>query len=497
MSNKEDLNKTLKQFFKLAHQCLLMKEEQSSNKIIPLKGKKDKILCSVSDIELSDIFDDLIELTREEYAEVFFNNRSDHWDDTFDDIYSDWRFLIKVFFRKSGFYLDIYNNININEDFIIKKYHECFKIREVNVRILAPLEFVDITPKKPINFENFSIRKFSVKELQKISNNDINLLFFPESVWDVNVLADYWFLDIPNHKVGTDCILQSDWTLIFFKNKRHDLFIYNEIKDMIYPLVLYNWKSSSKGLVSQGVNIPFVSIVDNYFLAYPDDSPDISKLKCDMSRVEFVEGEIFDKDFNRSKLRKRTVYFKYNRKERDNFIGDVTYITKLFNNSILKNYPFIEKALEYCMKGLFIYEPTKASEQLLWHVIAIESMLSSEERFGENTKIMCRRISSILGKDDDERKKLEETFEKIYRIRSRLVHGSLYDEQQLKESLYEVREMSRKCCIWFLKLFDNLKKDISGDQIVPTIKDIFQVLDRPDVIRQAIESQYRVYKALP
>jgi hypothetical protein len=82
------------------------------------------------------------------------------------------------------------------------------------------------------------------------------------------------------------------------------------------------------------------------------------------------------------------------------------------------SWEFLERALAYFMSAL----QTEGQDQLLWHITAMEALLG--ERGEGVTERLARRISTILGSTEGDRKKIRKQFKSLYEFRSDIVHGN-------------------------------------------------------------------------
>lgn len=281
MSNKTKINRLLEEYILLAHDYFIKYNESQPNKVCPLKSKKDRIVEAVANLESLTVFNELVSITWDEYIETFFEGREvNDYGFPLIDIYIHWRYLVKNFFRRSGIYIDMFNDDFIDIDKLIQLYYDSFTMREAKVRYLAPLELTDFSVDERIDFKTFSIRKFSEDELEKILDNNINNIFYPWAVWDVKKLSMLWFVDITVYRKISSNILGSrvfyDLGGDSFSSCEADDFViknkpsYESIPEHILKiLVLFDWNYYRQKSIAQGFKLPFVLVLDDYFLIYP------------------------------------------------------------------------------------------------------------------------------------------------------------------------------------------------------------------------------------
>jgi len=91
-----------------------------------------------------------------------------------------WRNAIRNFFRRSCYYIDVFEGKTPDLDTIFNVYNQAFKKRETRIRYLAPMELVYFA-QKFMDFETFQIRKFTSDELEDIFSNRVNQVFYPHA----------------------------------------------------------------------------------------------------------------------------------------------------------------------------------------------------------------------------------------------------------------------------------------------------------------------------
>jgi hypothetical protein len=433
----------INEYISLARKHLILREETSTNKISLLKSWKDRLLENVEYIESQKIFEDLISGTRELYKDNFFKDsfrgiRGGH----VEDITADWEFLVRTFFRRSGLYIKLSIDEVIDVDLVCRQYDEAFKAREVSVRYLAPIELVDFFDVERLDFNSFSIRKFSPHELAAILNNTVNEVFYPYAVWDVDRLSMFWFIDVVIPKVIANKLLQTNDYFAYFGNYRHKPENFEPIKNALKILAFFDWNSC------HGFHVPFVSQVDEYFLAYPDSFPIGKKLEMEniYEDVDYEEAHYYH---HKTIDQKPYILLQLNKENISQFIDFVSIVDNQISD-ISKQWPFFNNALEYLLKAFFHDHFYRPMDQMLWNIVAIEALLG--EKGGGLTNRLATRLSRILGKSDDERKKIKRMFNRIYELRCNLVHGKSWVEKFDRKYLCESRELARRAIMWFFDL---------------------------------------------
>ncbi len=151
--------------------------------------------------------------------------------------------VVKQFFRRSSYYLDIFEGKRPNFDDTFQKYCEAPKRQKINISYLAPMEFVNFA--EPLEFDAFQVRTFSLDQLKTILSTTVNEVFYPPwSHIDVEQLQlqNYWFIycteQVPVSEV--DHHIPVDWDSILghvrIKYTKHP----RAIESALHKLALYN-----------------------------------------------------------------------------------------------------------------------------------------------------------------------------------------------------------------------------------------------------------------
>jgi hypothetical protein len=132
---------------------------------------------------------------------------------------------------------------------------------------------------------------------------------------------------------------------------------------------------------------------------------------------------------------------------------------------------FLDVALNFLGKAFF----TEGIEQLLWHITTLEAIVG-EDKPGLTNKLR-RRVSSILGKTQNERKEIRKQLDELYKFRSNLVHGNtaLRTDRIDLRHLRRARDFSRKVLLWFLRFLSDM--NLTLGEHVPTREELLAVLD--------------------
>lgn len=145
------------------------------------------------------------------------------------------------------------------------------------------------------------------------------------------------------------------------------------------------------------------------------------------------------------------------------------------NDEIFRIWSFMDVAFQFLFKAFFIDDFSRSTEQLLWHITAIEALLG--ERGKKLTEIIPTRLGKMLGTFDHGQKTVGKLFNKLYGIRCALVHGRAWKESTRIKNLYEARNLARMACIWFILILNEIMKNHEKDIKQLSREDILSEID--------------------
>jgi len=123
---------------------------------------------------------------------------------------------------------------------------------------------------------------------------------------------------------------------------------------------------------------------------------------------------------------------------------------------------FLELAVTYLVRAF----QTEGLDQLLWHMVAIESLVGGEPI----RKTVGHRLARILGSTNSDRKAIKKQFNHLYDLRCDLVHGNPWGtaESRVQDRLLgslpgrtrvlgsvpatdlaDIRRLARRAILWF------------------------------------------------
>jgi len=140
-------------------------------------------LMFLSLIDMLEKSDQFVSLSK--YTLTEFNKEKSH--------ISFWQYHITTFFRWSGLYEKIFEGEHLNREEICSLYAKEFKAESGQWTYLAPIELVEF-PEQPLKFDNFTIRKFTVEELNILLKQRTCKLFYPRAEVDTYTLSQFWMV---------------------------------------------------------------------------------------------------------------------------------------------------------------------------------------------------------------------------------------------------------------------------------------------------------------
>jgi len=97
------------------------------------------------------------------------------------------------------------------------------------------------------------------------------------------------------------------------------------------------------------------------------------------------------------------------------------------------------------------YLPKPARDVLLDIMIAFEALFLKDYWAGNKGQTLAIACSMLLGKTRSERKTIQKTLSKFYKIRNDIIHGSSYNSDEIKENFYTLKNYLRRSIITLLR----------------------------------------------
>lgn len=372
------------------------------------------------------------------------------------------------FFRRSGFYLDVFNGEHVNWENYFDLLVTATRHREVKITRLWLCS--EHFPEKRIDFGSFQIQNYSAKQLDASVNNQINKHFYPEAFIDSKRLSGHWFVKEESRIVregvmSMEEILEqrtgafSSWA--YFEPGLEP--IEREFPARALQLLsLGDWTDWEDGL--EFFQIPFAMHVDDDVLAKPTplawtESPTDSISESEWS-TSLSTGQL-------NELRRR-----------------VHLAQEVLDTIDLEKYEwqFITIALGYLGKA-FLTE--NRLDQLLWYTVVLESLFGEKQPASSGVmETLRRRLAAVLAKTEKARKELRSGFTKLYEFRSDLVHGNRSSRQATATHLAEARRLARQALLWFFKYLHSIHAEMLQLKVppekYPTRDELLMAIDLDD-----------------
>ena len=310
-----------------------------------------------------------------------------------------WRSELENFFRRTGFYEDIYaGRQSLSTEALLQKYKACLEQNDCQVRYLAPIDAIDFGITH-FDLGDFSIRKFSVEQIDDLFENSRRKIFYPASIIQSKNLADYWCLDVTIRTDRPSHDSPIDWDFSPSFQKEISSFP-KPIENALKKLVLFDWQliqtieapsNHTKTQWEPGKGwcrfyVPAVLSMTDDLFSHPGGSVVIPPIDEELRHVgENGEDEIWVPS-----------YLNMSDEERDQLTTLITRLNELIPRlTAYKKWLFLDVALGFIVKAFF----SEGLEQLLWHIAVVESLL------GENkeglTSLLARRVACITGRSKE------------------------------------------------------------------------------------------------
>ena len=393
-----------------------------------------------------------------------------------------WEGQVGAFFRLSGTYAAFAAGDALPGDDLFSRYCSAFQAERQTRTILVPLEFVEFS-KDSMGFKTFMLRRFSSEELDDIFQNRMRRVFYPYAVVDTDALGEYWCLTVHESVANLANLLFGSWDEIVWDSRVQ--VSYSEhpatVQTALRHLALFNWGSSPFEPAPADARpirrkewegpflpqVPFVLSATDSLIMSPTRAPDLSKLATEPVLDQESGEHIGDQRAPGLHMdEEQTARF-------EEFMKRVVDLTEVIEPCRSK-WTFIDTALGFLLKAF----TTDGLEQLLWHITAIEAVLGQKVDAGL-TKLLLSRVSTILGRTEEERRDFKKRFDKLYSFRSDLIHGNanLAEREIYRGYLGEARDYARCIVLWMLHYLAQAASAIPAGEPAPTRDQLLALLD--------------------
>jgi hypothetical protein len=436
----------------------------------------------VESLEQGPQFKELVRLTRSAFSDSYLSGLHEH---------------AGHFFRRSGAYDQYLEEQEVDAANLFAAFENAFRQQEMLVRYLAPLERVEFS-RDHLDCGSFSIRRFKREELAKVLQTALNSVFYPAA--DTERLCHYWFVVAEERQPAQDPS-HAFYRGVDLERAGHVFVSYQPppgpIERALQVLSLFDWERAEWSATGEWgrFDLPFVILTNDALLRAPYrwwcegrwvvGTPDCSRLSLGKSRHGHLDE---DASSELEKFCKNTSSVltecmppppaRPSEEEKD-----------------LTDHPwyFFELAITYLVRAF----QTEGLDQLLWHMVAIEALVGEEPV----RATIRRRLVRMLGSTESNRKEIRKQFNRLYDLRSDLVHGNPWGTPETRAEdrflgslpgrtrvlgsspaadLANLRQLARRAILWFARWLDHEHRRVRppGDpSLLPSRKQLLSVLD--------------------
>jgi hypothetical protein len=412
------------------------------------------------------------------------------------------REALQNFFRRSRVYLELHDGHKADPNRFFELLWSGIVSHSTKVTRLSLLENVGFES-KALDFGSFKIRKFTKEELDDLVDSRTRDVFYPWSKIDTSMVGRFWLIVEETITHGSHLSLlssadetESELDPSAIEERSDDATQRHFPERLIQLLSLYHWPyldEETYHQLWQKYIAPFSFTFDDNILTPPEWVNRVPtsvehevKIMLDREldfaawKEEFPNDDVpgwypppeynFDIELNsREELSLKSIV---NKGEK---------ILKIVE--LVEGWSFIEIAMGYL--GRAFVTPV-GLDQILWHVGALEALLSEENAVRQT---MLRRMINILAATNADKTSLRKRFDKIYEFRSQLVHGKKYSKKAEWRHLNDARELAREVLLWFidylLRVDERLRKRNIKYEDYPKRGELVAILDfdRPSLGR--------------
>ncbi len=369
---------------------------------------------------------------------------------------------IKNFFRRSRCYMSLFSGEDVDAKAALESFRGVFRKEEIQIRYLvAPGGINFQLDADVVEFERFKLRRFSSEELEEIFQNDVNDIFYQSNTLsrsDLMFSEPYWFIDVLGFESREEGVAKSDEINHDFLPSVEEEFgaFPKTVASVLDPFILCDWDSFDPLSPAFEFNVPFILEISNDLRDEPRRVPEIVPM-CGGDGDYDIDWDV---ELDNGQL---------NSFQR--FIADMdSILTRL--RSAQSKWRFLDAALLF-LRYSFV---SKGRQQLLSHITVLEALIG-EDKAGQAK--LKQRLACLLGSSEQERKAIKKSFEEIYDLRSRLVHGDeeMLNQKTSTEHLRQARTLARQTLVWFLHYLEHVLDATRNNENLPTREDLLSVLD--------------------
>jgi hypothetical protein len=348
------------------------------------------------------------------------------------------------FFRRSGLYLKLFDGKKVRSQDYFELLWSALSLDTIPLRtfVLISSRF----GKSVVDCGDFRIQKFSRAQLDKLTGNQINRMFYPEATINTQLLSYFWFVSWRNGDKGN--LLKDDPKTPIMRDFP---------EEPIQWLAAYDWLGQPKqnfGFGSLGLKIPFSFVVEEDLLREPFQPHPLCQVK-DFPAHIIEAPEFYGKKLNTSHV--------------NELISTIQLMKQLSKISCISRWDFIGLAMGYLAKALVTDDKL---EQIMWNFCVLEALFGAGEGVRQ---AISRRLSTFLASSKAEGERLVIQFDKIYKLRCDLVHTNTFEKEPTFETVTDSRELARRGLFWFAEYLST--KKIFSDEC-PRRSSVLKWMDR-------------------
>ena len=398
-----------------------------------------------------------------------------------------WIGALKCFFFFFFSYCEMASGSTLSSESLLQRLRKEVQRTECPVTYLALVEGIDLADEE-ISFGEFRLQRLQRQDLEDFLNAPMLRVFYPRAVEGIDRLAGHYFLVATG---GADTRFSGRINVpgLSGKVQQRPTMMPLEVERGLKILALYDWqprwalddqKRETKSHIGwQGFSVPAL-------IALTDDSFDVPQ---PLPTAEIDMEPVLDQQGRDVGLRPMPPYFKLDETETAKFGAFLKRMSARLDRIYAEEDAsrFLKVATDFLLRA----QLCGGMEQLLWHITAIEAVLS-EDKPGV-TKLLCRRLGLILGETKKARKDIAKRFGKLYDFRCRLVHGKEGKPEVFQGHLAEARRFARATVCWGIRAFDHVlqksKQMGEPDKYRPRREDLLRLLDLDEQERDRLSAQ--------
>ncbi|MHB8383754.1 MAG: hypothetical protein ACYDC3_15605 [Candidatus Binataceae bacterium] len=344
-----------------------------------------------------------------------------------------------------------------------------------------------------LSYTDFEIIRFEKDELLRILSADLNRIFFPGSVTNVDRLYKRWFIKVEEsqkadrfHNAPIRFAAREIRKMISIPHElQYSTFSYTGLPEPIERalsvLTLWPWGSYPSELEHSGefteaiasrLKVPLmIQISDDPFLS-PPISPPVDRLNSPLT-PDLIE--LFGDDL-----------------EEDSFGGNVEAFDEFIDLQQMRilairrnhEWEFIDRGLRLFAKALM---STDEFEGSIWCMISLEALLGPDDHrsvgatLKRRTGVLYAQAVRVPPPPDKSPAQAPDKspFEKVYQLRNELVHGSFNSRAEDRIILSNAIMLARRVAVRVVHLASEVLKAVSTGELgeLPSRKQLLRGLD--------------------